>query len=162
MTDPYSTTDVGDLLESLRAALMRITYPVALEEPEDLVQEAFVRALSHPEVGPERLPGWLRTVVKNLGHDAGRRDRSAVAASARLAKAEVVEPDPAEAVAEQDLAKAAADWVRDLPRRQREVLYAVAEGRSIAEVAQAQGLSPRGAEGHLRRAREALRRRMNA
>lgn len=162
MSGPYSTTDVGERLESLRPALLRVPYQLALEEPEDLVQEAFLRALSHPEVAPERLSGWLRTVVKNLGHDASRRDRSAVAATARLARSEVVEPDPAEVVAEQDLAKVAADWVRDLPRRQREVLQAVAEGCSIAEVARAQGLSPRGVEGHLRRARKALRARMDA
>lgn len=162
MTHLYSTTDVGERLESLRPVLMRIPHPLALEEPEDLVQEAFLRALTHPEVEPEKLQGWLRTVVRNLGYDALRRDRSADAATARLAKSEVMEPDPADAVAEQDLAKVAADWARDLPRRQREVLYGVAEGRSIAEVAQAQGLSLRGAEGHLRRAREALRRRMNA
>ena len=162
MTHLYSTTDVGERLESLRPALMRIPHPPALDEPEDLVQEAFVRALTHPEVDPEKLQGWLRTVVRNLAYDAVRRDRSADAATARLARAEVLEPDPAEAVAEQDLAKVAADWAGDLPRRQREVLYGVAEGRSIAEVARSQGLSLRAAEGHLRRARETLRRRMKA
>ncbi|MDQ3952836.1 MAG: sigma-70 family RNA polymerase sigma factor [Actinomycetota bacterium] len=161
MSQLQSTLDVGECLQSLRPALLRVPPRGAREEPEDLVQEAFVRALHH-EVEPERLPGWLRRVVTNLAHDAWRRDRSATTALTRLAKSEIAEPDHAEEVAENDLARTAADFVQDLPRLQREVVSDVAEGRSIAEVAQEKGLSLRAAEGHLRRARAALRKRMSA
>ena len=160
MNQLLSTRSGGEQLQSLRPALLRVPGYTSHEEPEDLVQEAFLRALSRPEVDPERLSGWLRTVIKNLGHDASRRKRSAGTAMARLAKTELHEPDPADSIADHDLAKSVAGMFQDLPRLQREVLHDVADGRSIAEVAAAKGLTLRAAEGHLRRARAAVRKEM--
>jgi RNA polymerase sigma factor (sigma-70 family) len=157
MNQLLSTRSGGEQLQSLRPALLRVPRFTSHEEPEDLVQEAFLRALSRPDVDPDRLGGWLRTVVTNLGHDASRRKRSACTAMARLAKAEMHEPDPADTVADHYLAKSVAGMVEDLPRLQREVLHEVANGCSIAEVAAAKGLTLRAAEGHLRRARAAVR-----
>ena len=162
MNQLLSTRAGGERLQSLRPALLRVSGYSSHEEPEDLVQEAFLRALSRPELDLERLTGWLRTVIRNLGHDASRRNRSACTAMARLATAELPEPDPAETVTDHELAKSVTGFVEDLPRLQRDVLREVANGRSIAEVAQSKGLSRRGAEGHLRRARAAMRKRMNA
>ena len=161
MNELLKTRAGGERLQSLRATLLRVPSSTH-EEPEDLVQEAFVRALSRPDVEPERLGGWLRTVVKNLGHDSCRRNRSACSAMARLAKSELHEPDPADAVADHDLARTVAGFVEELPRLQREVLTAVADGRTIEEVARTKGLSRRAAEGHLRRARACLRRKASA
>lgn len=161
LREPLVTTVDGEQLQSLRTALLRVPSS-AHEESEDLVQEAFLRALSRPDVDPDRLKAWLLTVVRNLGNDAFRRNRSASTAMARLAKSELPEPDPADAVVDDDQAKCVVELVEALPPLQREVLKEVAKGRTIEQAAHATGLSARGAEGHLRRARAVLRRKMNA
>lgn len=160
MTELAPTNDVGERLQSLRPALLRVHDGGPHHEPEDLVQEAFLRALSCPDMDPDRLPGWLRTVIRNLGHDELRRNRSATTALARLAKSEVSVPDPADVVVDWDLAQWAAEVVRDLPPVQQTILCALAEGRSIDDVAGSTGLSRRGVEGHLRRARQTLRKKI--
>lgn len=57
----------------LPGQLIGVTGSVA--EAEDVLQEAFVRALDHPRrlLGADNPEGWLRTVAVNLARSRWRR-----------------------------------------------------------------------------------------
>lgn len=63
---------VNELLEPHRAALFAVAYRItgSAADAEDIVQEAFIRALLHPPPDLERsLRPWLVRVAANLAHD---------------------------------------------------------------------------------------------
>lgn len=131
----------------------------SLEEGEDVVQEAYLRAyrsLTERRFdGRARVDAWLRRIVTNAALDAlrSRRRRLRVAAS----HDEPAESDGAVAEARIALSELSA-WLRDLPPDQRVALTLKAvEGMSSGEVAETMSVSEGAVEQLLVRARAALR-----
>jgi RNA polymerase sigma-70 factor (ECF subfamily) len=130
-------------------------YPVtgSLPEAEEVVQEAFVRALARwRHVRTYDLPeAWVRRVALNLASNELRRARSRLAALARLRPKVEEPPMSAEAAA---LVQA----LRRLPPSHRQLLllhYAL--DLPVSEVARQLGLTPGTVRGRLFRARARLR-----
>jgi RNA polymerase sigma-70 factor (ECF subfamily) len=128
----------------------------ALEEAQDVVQEAFARAwvrwgqLQH-FAAPE---AWVRRVALNLSASGFRRARRGLAARARMASTPVVAGMSSEGV---ELAEA----LRGLPVRYRQVLvlHHVVD-LSVEEVARQLGVPVGTVKTRLVRGRAALARRM--
>lgn len=124
------------------------------ETAADCVQEAFARAherwarLEHYE-DPV---GWIRHVAINLARDHYRRDRRGRVAQQRLAASE------GERVAENELPDRLTAELAHLPPRQRAALaLRYVEGLSVAEIANALGISQGAVKFHLHAGRERLR-----
>ena len=122
-------------------------------EAEDLVQEAFARAVGHWERlrrydNPE---AWLRTVALNLARSKWRRGKRAAAAMVRLRAVHEEAPAPSPDHV------ALVDALRELPAGQREalVLYHVAD-LSIDDVARELGVPPGTVKARLSRGRAAM------
>lgn len=149
---------VDDRYTALRPGLVRFATKLVRDESlaEDFVQEAFCRALGRPDLDRERVGGWLRTVVTNVATDTWRRDSRSIEARGSFEPSGCV-PDHAEDVIDLEMARSAAAAAAELPQIQRQVLFAVAEGESVREIATRLGLSVRAVEGHLRRARQTVR-----
>jgi RNA polymerase sigma-70 factor, ECF subfamily len=125
---------------------------------EDLVQEAFLRALDRWRVGgpPAEPLAWLRTVVRNLvlNHQRARRPRSLEERELDL-EGEPVEPRTPRAA---DLLGWGLARLREGEARLFEAHHI--EGKAVAVLARELGLSERAVEGRLRRTRHALRARL--
>lgn len=65
----------SDVLESLQPSLLARAHELAPEAGEDLLQEAYVRYLTHPPRAstPAQLKHWFRTTMRNLRMDTFRR-----------------------------------------------------------------------------------------
>ena len=125
-------------------------------DAEDVVAEALLRAMEHPEIDEERLPAWLSTVTVRLCADAKRArvreerlwSRTGLPVSAASCEERVC-----------DLSEAA--WVsrrlEGLPARQAQALRLRADGHDVAGVARVLGVSYRTAESLLARGRAAAR-----
>ena len=130
-------------------------YPItgSLPEAEEVVQEAFVRALARWDHiraydAPE---AWVRRVALNLVSNELRRARSRLAALARLGPKLQEPPMSAQAAA---LVQA----LRRLPPSHRQVLVLHhALDLPVSEVARQLGLTPGTVRGRLFRARTRLR-----
>jgi RNA polymerase sigma-70 factor, ECF subfamily len=147
---------VDEFYQATYGRLVGQLYPItgSLPEAEEVVQEAFVRALArwnHVRAydAPE---AWVRRVALNLASNQLRRARSRAAALARFGLTKVEEPPmSAEAAA---LVQA----LRRLPPSHRQVLvlrYAL--DLPVSEVARQLGLTPGTVRGRLFRARARLR-----
>jgi RNA polymerase sigma-70 factor, ECF subfamily len=138
-------------------------YPItgSLSEAEEVVQEAFVRALARwSHVRAYDVPeAWVRRVALNLAVNELRRARSRLGALARLSpKVEEVEEPPMSAEA-----AALVDALRRLPSSHRQALllhYAL--DLPVSEVAQQLRLTPATVRGRLFRARARLRKLLSA
>ena len=130
----------------------------SLDEAEDAVQEAMLRAVEDPDVQYGRVRSWLRHATVRACAERHRqvaRD-SALSASPYVAPAE---PSPVEEVA---CDRAEARWLADrsaelLPARQAEALRLQSQDLDVVQVSQAMGLSYRATESLLARARRSLR-----
>ena len=67
------------------------------DRAEDVMQEAWMRALQAPPRSEQALGAWLRTSVRNIAHHVRRSDRSRSAREERVARPEV-EPVQVDAV----------------------------------------------------------------
>jgi DNA-directed RNA polymerase specialized sigma24 family protein len=129
---------------------------------EDHVQDAIVAALEmRHRTGrtPDAPRSWLGTVARRREVDTVRRavrERRAAAASAGLVDGGAYDVDVE--VLDRHEAYWLAAHVEQLPARTRDVVRALGTGASQADVATTLGLTPRAVEGHVRRARLALRR----
>jgi RNA polymerase sigma-70 factor (sigma-E family) len=135
--------------------LARLAYRVAFrilgdrEEARDLTQETLARAYSRWSRVDGHASGWVVRVATNLALDRTRR-------KARVRSAPPPRPaaDPATAAERADLVQV----LRDLPRRQREVVVLrYLADLPEAEVAAALGLSPGTVKSHASRGLAALR-----
>jgi DNA-directed RNA polymerase specialized sigma24 family protein len=128
---------------------------------EDHVQDAIVAALEERRrTGrtPDAPRSWLGTVARRREVDTVRRavrERRAAAASCGVG---ATDADVALEVLDRHEAHWLAAHVEQLPARTRDVVRELGSGASQADVALALGLTPRAVEGHVRRARLALRR----
>jgi RNA polymerase sigma-70 factor (ECF subfamily) len=126
------------------------------ELAEDVTQEAWLRALSawRRKGAPRNPMGWLITVADNLLRNQLRRLRPE-----RLPEGAVDLAQPG--TREPRAARLLAWALGRLPRAQAELIAEHhLDGRSLAEMAAARGLGERAVEGRLRRARQALERRL--
>jgi RNA polymerase sigma-70 factor (ECF subfamily) len=126
---------------------------------EDVLQEAYLRAIEvwhagHPPRDP--LP-WLKALARNLLINYYRKHRPQLVDPSLLSEA--MNPDRRAATPR---AVALIHWgLARLPDRHARLVEAFhLEGRSVREIATAQGLSERAVEGRLHRARKALKKRL--
>ncbi|MBT2455952.1 sigma-70 family RNA polymerase sigma factor [Streptomyces sp. ISL-86] len=130
---------------------------MSLQDAEDAVHEAMVRAAECPHLDGDRLGAWLTSVTVRLCVDRFRqlsRDAEVHTRSALTAPGQVTVE---EAVCDRAEARWLAGRSRDLPARQAEALRLKAEDLDVAQVAGQLGLSYRAVESLLVRARRTLR-----
>jgi RNA polymerase sigma factor (sigma-70 family) len=145
-------------IAALRSSLLPVASPRAgRHDAEDAVQEALFRACADPDVELVRAAGWLRVVTRNAAVDIARRRGRDLALRTRLETLQAVSPDHADDVVDRQLAVALQTMLDRLTAHQREVIRHVAGGRSVRAAAVEMGITERAAQGHLTRARRALR-----
>jgi len=121
-------------------------------EPDDLVQEAFVKILTKAPTDIRDLGAYLRRMVANLATDERRRFGRAASAAPKIAT------DGASS----DSYPSDLSDLLSLPPRVRALLYMVeVEGQQIAPAAVAVGMSSSSARVALLRARRRLRAEMS-
>ncbi|UXY31877.1 sigma-70 family RNA polymerase sigma factor [Streptomyces sp. HUAS TT20] len=130
---------------------------MSLEDAEDAVHEAMLRAAERPDLDDERLGAWLTTVTMRLCVDRYRQvnREDQVRSSPTL-----VAPCPVpieEAVCDRAEARWLAVRSGELPARQAEALRLKSEDLDVGQVAVRMGLSYRTVESLLARARRTLR-----
>ncbi|MFJ8358120.1 sigma-70 family RNA polymerase sigma factor [Streptomyces sp. NPDC093984] len=130
---------------------------MSLEDAEDAVHEAMLRAAERPDLDDERLGAWLTTVTMRLCVDRYRQvNREAeVRTSPTLLTPGPVPVD--EAVCDRAEARWLAVRSGELPARQAEALRLKSEDLDVGQVAVRMGLSYRTVESLLARARRTLR-----
>jgi RNA polymerase sigma-70 factor (ECF subfamily) len=143
---PGLLTELRELYEPLRRyAAVVGSWDV---EPDDLVQEAFVRLLRTPAGHVQDTKAYLRRTIANLATDERRRSRRAVAAMQRL--------EPVGAAVD-EYPSSLSDLMQ-LDGRTRGLLYLVeVEGLPIRDAAAAVGTTATAARMTLTRARRRLR-----
>lgn len=133
----------------LLGQLIGVTGSVA--EAEDVLQEAFVRALDHPQrlLGADNPEAWIRTVAVNLARSRWRRTQRLLHLAPRL----VEEPRTGDADSHVVLLQA----LRKLPVAQREViaLHHLAD-LTVEQVADTLGVPTGTVKARLSRGRAAL------
>ncbi|SDM56438.1 RNA polymerase sigma factor [Allokutzneria albata] len=142
----------------LRPALIRIAARAgAGEVAEDLVHEAFIRAMEFPALDTRRLTPFLKTVVRRLCVDEARRSTTArrVAAHTKLQPLDVI--DPAEAISDQAEAAWLVAHCGKLSRRERCVLLWLSHGLPHDEISRRLGTTRRATECIASRARGRVR-----
>ncbi|WP_328394633.1 sigma-70 family RNA polymerase sigma factor [Streptomyces sp. NBC_00390] len=130
---------------------------VSLEDAEDAVHEAMLRAAENPHLDDERLGAWLTTVTMRLCVDRHRQvnRENEVRSSPRLLAPVPVPVE--EAVCDRAEAMWLAHRSDELPARQAEALWLKSEDLDVGQVAVKMGLSYRTVESLLARARRTLR-----
>ncbi|MDQ0993781.1 RNA polymerase sigma factor [Streptomyces sp. V3I7] len=130
---------------------------MSLEDAEDAVHEAMLRAAERPDLDEERLGAWLTTVTVRLCVDRYRQVNRETAVRARPP---LHSPGPVpveEAVCDRAEARWLAVRSGELPARQAEALRLKSEDLDVGQVAVRMGLSYRTVESLLARARRTLR-----
>ena len=130
---------------------------MSLEDAEDAVHEAMLRAAERPDLDDERLAAWLTTVTMRLCVDRYRQvNREAEVRTSPT----LIAPGPVP-VEEAVCDRAEAVWLAvrsgELPARQAEALRLKSEDLDVSQVAVHMGLSYRTVESLLARARRTLR-----
>jgi RNA polymerase sigma factor (sigma-70 family) len=130
---------------------------MSLEDAEDAVHEAMLRAAERPDLDDERLAAWLTTVTMRLCVDRYRQvNREAEVRTSPT----LIAPGPVpveEAVCDRAEARWLAVRSGELPARQAEALRLKSEDLDVGQVAVRMGLSYRTVESLLARARRTLR-----
>ncbi|GAB2715631.1 RNA polymerase sigma factor [Streptomyces bullii] len=130
---------------------------MSLEDAEDAVHEAMLRAAERPDLDDERLAAWLTTVTMRLCVDRYRQvNREAEVRHSPT----LVAPGPVpveEAVCDRAEARWLAVRSGELPARQAEALRLKSQDLDVGQVAVEMGLSYRTVESLLARARRTLR-----
>ncbi|MFD5426778.1 sigma-70 family RNA polymerase sigma factor [Streptomyces sp. NPDC127084] len=130
---------------------------MSVEDAEDAVHEAMLRAAENPHLDDERLGAWLTTVTMRLCVDRYRQvHRETEVRSSPTLLAPVPVPVE-EAVCDRAEAKWLAVRSEELPARQAEALRLKSEDLDVSQVALRMGLSYRTVESLLARARRTLR-----
>lgn len=133
----------------------------SVEDAEDVVHEAMLRAAEHPEIVEDRLHAWLCTVTQRLCMDAHRR-RAAEARRWERRSMQAVVQLPGHYLEEEVCERSEAVWMASLasevlPPRQIQALWLTAAGYDVAQVANYLGVRYRAAESLLARGRRTLR-----
>jgi len=128
-----------------------------VDDAEDAVHEAMVRAAENANVDDARLGAWLTSVTTRLCVDRFRQINREAEVHTRAARTAAAPATVEEAVCDQAEAKWLAGRSADLPIRQAEVLSLRAQGLDLAQISQRTGLSYQAVRSLLARARRALR-----
>ena len=132
------------------------------EEADDLVQQAWVRALEQEPRGVAEPRRWLARVVRNLVSDRGRR-RARLKARERMSAARECVPTPVELLQVEERRRALVRAVNALPEQQRTVvLLRYYEGLPPRRIASKLGLPVTTVSNRLSRALQNLRVRLDA
>ena len=122
-------------------------------DPDDLVQDAYVKVLRRSQAEIRDLAPYLRKTIANLAADGRRRDRRAANARHRLVTASITS----------DAYPSDLEDLMRLPQRVRALLYLVEiERLPIADAAEVVGMSGANARVALMRARRRLRSELDA
>ena len=138
-----SAAAFNELYERIHPSLMRYAYRLLGDQDaaEDVVQEAFLRLLSRPELRGDDARLWLFTVATNLVRDRGRSTtrRQRILAAVPIRQSAPPLPDEMVERAEQvETVRAALD---QLSERDRQMLLMREEGFRYTEIAEAIGVS---------------------
>ena len=128
-----------------------------VDDAEDAVHEAMVRAAENANVDEARMGAWLTSVTIRLCVDRFRQINREAEVHTRAARTAAAPATVEEAVCDQAEAKWLAGRSADLPIRQAEVLSLRAQGLDLAQISQRTGLSYQAVRSLLARARRALR-----
>jgi len=107
----------------------------------DVVQESFVRLLSHPMPDAE-IRRWLFTVATNLVRDHGRMETRRQRLLAESYQRPSVGPSPEEAASQAENVATARRALDQLAVRDQRMLLMREEGFRYAEIAEAVGVAP--------------------
>jgi RNA polymerase sigma-70 factor (sigma-E family) len=151
---PYSDEAYAELFDGHFWELVRLARLLGADDPEDLVQDAFVRLHRKRRTlrDPDAALAYLRKTVRNLTYNRLRHLRMA-----REHHADLAEPPPARSpegvAAHQESVTEMLAALRELPRRQRETLvlryWLDLSERETAEVL---GVAPGTVKAHAARA----------
>ncbi|MCA1671829.1 MAG: sigma-70 family RNA polymerase sigma factor, partial [Actinobacteria bacterium] len=148
---------------STRGLLLRVARGrgAGVEDAEDAVQEAMLRAAEHPEIPEERLQVWLVAVTIRLCMD-GHRRRAREARRWQRASAYAAVQQSGQHLEDEACERSEAVWVASLaaeilPPRQVQALRLTAAGCDVQQVASQLGVRYRAAESLLARARRTVR-----
>ncbi|HEX7121225.1 MAG TPA: sigma-70 family RNA polymerase sigma factor [Gemmatimonadaceae bacterium] len=134
------------------------------ELAEDVTQETWLRAVRewHRSGIPRKPLAWLQVVARNLILNALRRRPSLPLD--QVSPAQLLSAiDDGRATESSEVASAVSHALARLPKQQAQLLEAFHFDRfKVSQIAQTSGLSERAVEGRLRRARERLRRELEA
>lgn len=124
---------------------------------EDLVQEAFARALTHElpalDNGDEALSAWILRVIKNAAIDQARRAGARARVAERLAR-ELSEPEQEDA---REACRCVLGLADELKPEYREALLRIeVDGLAVKDFAAERNLSANNAAARVMRARKAL------
>jgi RNA polymerase sigma-70 factor (ECF subfamily) len=138
---------------------------VPLREVDDLVHDAFLRALRrlHTLRDSTRFGPWLAAITRNLANDYHRRapDRVEVELPESLAQAEVAGNAGGQIPNQDDEAALLLAAIRQLPETYREtLLLRLVEGMTGPEIAERTGLTPGSVRVNLHRGMQQLRARL--
>lgn len=120
MGDAFSSAELEgqrDFLRRLARGLVR-----SAEEADDLVQDAFVRALERPPASARALRAWLASVLRNLALNRARTTGRVAQHERRAARPERVEP-PDAALASLELQERIVAAVKALDEPYRTTLW---------------------------------------
>ncbi len=153
-------------------AVLRLAYASLLNraQAEDVFQEVFIRAYRHADRlrDPDRVRPWLLQVTMNACRDLRRswwwrRTREGSGLEGLAEAGEGPAADPAAAAGRADVSQAVARAVRALPDGFREtVVLHYFEGLDAAEIARITGVRVGTVHSRLHRARQLLRRQLEA
>ncbi|WP_405665271.1 sigma-70 family RNA polymerase sigma factor [Streptomyces sp. NBC_01166] len=157
---PPGPGDRWELVWSHRDELLEIARrrSSSAEEAEDAVHEAMLRAVEDRSVQYGRVRSWLRHATVRVCAERNRQ----VARDSEVSKSLCAAPPEPRPVEEAACDRAEARWLAArsaelLPARQAEALRLRSQDLDVGQVALAMGLSYRGAESLLARARRQLR-----
>lgn len=138
-----SGSGFNHLYERLHPSLWRYVHRLVGDgdTADDVVQDAFVRLLSRPDLDGDSARLWLFTVATNLVRDRGRT----ISRRRRLLAAGLMTPDPirpADSEIERDQrVQAVRSALARLPERDRQLLLMREEGFKYHEMAEVVGVA---------------------
>ncbi len=164
MTRPIDGVEIDELLRQMSwvRALARSLVNDA-ESRDDVVQDAWLFALRCGH-GVRDVRAWWKSVVSGLAKNAGRRDRSRTATESAGAKMQSVResPDPTDLVVAAERQRELVRIVLLLDANERTVILEhYFRGRSLEEIARANGEPAPTVRSRLRRALAKLRERLD-
>jgi len=112
-------------------------------DAEDAVQEVMLTLLDAPHLlsSVDRLGGWLLTMVRRRAIDLVRSDSRRSARESAVDELFAGVPDPVEWMERDEVARAVARAVEELPQPQRDAFVANAlEGRTFKEISEQTGV----------------------